>query len=143
MSKKTKTTEATPTIEAAGATPATKTAKPPKAAATKAPAKKAKPAKEKKLSALDAAAKVLGETGQPMTSGELIEAMSKKGYWSSPNGQTPGATLCRDHSGNRQEGERIAVRQGRARQVRTDQGRVARLAPPISPTRPHVGASAR
>ena len=33
-------------------------------------------AQAKKLSALDAAAKVLGETGQPMTSGELIEAMS-------------------------------------------------------------------
>jgi hypothetical protein len=28
-----------------------------------------------------------------MTSGELIEAMAKKGYWSSPNGQTPAATL--------------------------------------------------
>ena len=86
MAKKTKTTEATPA-------PETAPAKPAKVAAKKAPAKKAKPAKEKKLSALDAAAKVLGETGQPMTSGELIEAMSKKGYWSSPNGQTPEATL--------------------------------------------------
>jgi hypothetical protein len=35
----------------------------------------------------------LGETGQAMTSGELIEAMAKKGYLSSPNGQTPAATL--------------------------------------------------
>jgi hypothetical protein len=25
--------------------------------------------------------------------GEMIEAMAKKGYWSSPNGQTPSATL--------------------------------------------------
>jgi hypothetical protein len=36
---------------------------------------------------------VLGETGQAMTSGELIEAIAKKGYWSSPNGQTPAANL--------------------------------------------------
>jgi hypothetical protein len=47
----------------------------------------------KKLSALDAAAKVLGETGHAMTSQEMIEAMAKKGYWSSPNGKTPHATL--------------------------------------------------
>jgi hypothetical protein len=87
MAKKTKTTDATPTTEAAPAKPA----KPAKV--IKAPAKKAKPAKEKRVSALDAAAKVLGESDQPMTSGELIEAMAKKGLWSSPNGQTPGATL--------------------------------------------------
>jgi hypothetical protein len=86
MAKKTKTTDVTPTTESAPVKPA-------KAPAKKALAKKAKPAKDKKLSALDAAAKVLGETGTPMTSGELIETMSKKGYWSSPNGQTPGATL--------------------------------------------------
>jgi hypothetical protein len=49
--------------------------------------------KEKKLSCLDAAAKVLGETGQPMTCQEMIDAMAKKGYWSSPGGQTPAATL--------------------------------------------------
>ena len=55
--------------------------------------REAKPAKEKKLGALSAAARVLGETGQPMTSRELIDAMSAKGYWTSPNGQTPEATL--------------------------------------------------
>ena len=47
----------------------------------------------KKTSALDAAAKVLGEAGQPMTCMEMIEAMSKKGYWTSPGGATPQATL--------------------------------------------------
>src|SRR5512142_50510 len=57
--------------------------------AKSAPAKKA----AKKLSALDAAAKLLGETGTPMTTGEMIEAMAKKGYWSSTNGLTPAATL--------------------------------------------------
>jgi hypothetical protein len=46
-----------------------------------------------KLSALDAAAKVLAETGQPMTCQELITAMAAKGYWSSPAGKTPAATL--------------------------------------------------
>lgn len=56
------------------------------------PAKKPKAASEK-LSALGAAAKVLGETGQPMTSAELIEMMAAKGYWSSPNGATPANTL--------------------------------------------------
>ena len=94
MAKKMKTADQTPTTETTATTTESKLAKPAKTAPkTKAPAKNVKPAKEKKLSALDAAAKVLGETGTPMSSGELIEAMSKKGYWSSPNGQTPGATL--------------------------------------------------
>jgi hypothetical protein len=46
-----------------------------------------------KMSALDAAAKVLGETGQAMTCQELIKVMAEKGYWKSPGGQTPHATL--------------------------------------------------
>src|SRR5260370_35284587 len=50
-------------------------------------------AQPKKLSALDAAAKVLGETGEPMNCKELIDAMAAKGYWKSPGGQTPWATL--------------------------------------------------
>ncbi len=53
------------------------------------------PAKKpaKKLSALDAAAKVLGQKKKPMSTKELIEAMSAKGYWQSPGGKTPSATL--------------------------------------------------
>lgn len=47
----------------------------------------------KKLSALDAAARVLGEKGQAMNCQEMIEAMAAKGYWSSPGGKTPSATL--------------------------------------------------
>ncbi|HEY7312091.1 MAG TPA: HTH domain-containing protein [Gemmataceae bacterium] len=46
-----------------------------------------------KLSALDAAAKVLGDTGQSMSCPELITAMAAKGYWSSPKGRTPAGTL--------------------------------------------------
>ncbi len=66
-----------------------KNAKSAKATSTKT---KCEP-KEEKLSALDAAAKVLRESKEPMTTGEMIEMMAKKGYWSSPGGQTPAATL--------------------------------------------------
>ncbi|HLN28710.1 MAG TPA: winged helix-turn-helix domain-containing protein [Gemmataceae bacterium] len=52
-----------------------------------------KATKEKKTSALDAAAKVLGENGEPMNCQEMIKAMSDKGYWKSPGGLTPHATL--------------------------------------------------
>jgi hypothetical protein len=54
--------------------------------------KSAKP-KEKKVSALDAAARVLGEAKEPMNCQEMIEAMAAKGYWKSPGGKTPHATL--------------------------------------------------
>ena len=55
-----------------------------------------KPAKTKndgKLSCIDAAAQILAEKKEPMTTKEMIEAMAAKGLWSSPNGQTPAATL--------------------------------------------------
>jgi hypothetical protein len=51
------------------------------------------PQKPKKRSALDAAAQVLAEAGQPMTCQEMIAVMAQKGYWTSPNGRTPAATL--------------------------------------------------
>jgi hypothetical protein len=54
---------------------------------------KAPKAEAGRLSALDAAARVLAESGEPMNSQELIGAMACKGYWTSPNGKTPGATL--------------------------------------------------
>jgi hypothetical protein len=60
---------------------------------TRRPKKAADDGKAKKLSALDAAAKVLGETGQAMSCTELIGVMAAKGYWSSPGGKTPQATL--------------------------------------------------
>ena len=65
-------------------------------AGAKADAKKAKTKKDKKpkkVGALDAAARVLEEAGEAMGCMEMIETMAKKGYWSSPNGQTPHATL--------------------------------------------------
>ena len=56
-------------------------------------AKAKKEAKPKKVSALDAAAKVLQEQGKPMNCQELIDKMSRKSLWTSPNGATPQATL--------------------------------------------------
>ncbi len=59
--------------------------------ATGGPTAKKKP--ERKTSAIDAAAKVLAESRQPMTTREMIDAMTAKGYWTSPGGKTPHATL--------------------------------------------------
>ncbi len=49
--------------------------------------------KDSKLSAIDAAAKVLAESKEPLNAKAMIEAMSAKGYWISPGGKTPWATL--------------------------------------------------
>jgi HB1, ASXL, restriction endonuclease HTH domain len=59
----------------------------------KAKNEKARKENAKKTSALDAAARVLGEAGQPMNCQEMIAAMAAKGYWTSPAGKTPSATL--------------------------------------------------
>ena len=47
----------------------------------------------KKLSAIDAAAKVLAESKEPLNAKQMIERMAAKGYWKSPGGKTPHATL--------------------------------------------------
>ena len=84
--KKATKAEAAPPVE-----PTDTAAAAPTPAKTK--AKKAKEPKAKKTSALDAAARVLEEAGQAMTCPEMIEAMTAKGYWTSPGGKTPSATL--------------------------------------------------
>ena len=89
----------------------------------KKPKSKKKPetgAEAKKLSALDAAAKVLEETGQPMSTKEMIEAMAQKGYWSSPGGKTPASTL---YSGILKE---VATKGKESRFRKTDRGQFAR-----------------
>jgi len=48
---------------------------------------------EKRMSCVAAALKVLSESGQPMNAQELITAMVANGYWTSPGGKTPHATL--------------------------------------------------
>ncbi len=60
-----------------------------KSAAKKAPAKPA----DKKMSAIDAAAKVLAEAKEPLNAKQMIERMAAKGYWKSPAGKTPASTL--------------------------------------------------
>jgi hypothetical protein len=81
---------ATPTPESqASAAPAPRA----KAETSKRRGSQKKAGGEKKMSALDAAAKVLSETGQAMNCQELIQAMAQKGYWTSPGGKTPSATL--------------------------------------------------
>lgn len=65
--------------------------------AAKAGTKKAKKAggenRPKRVSALDAAARVLAKAAKPMRAQELIEAMADQGLWKSPGGKTPHATL--------------------------------------------------
>ena len=45
------------------------------------------------LSQLDAAVKVLEEATEAMTTKAMVEVMATKGYWTSPGGKTPHATL--------------------------------------------------
>ena len=73
----------------------TATKNPARKTATGASTKTKKPAakKDSKTSALDAAAKVLGESKEPLTTKEMVEAMGTKGYWKSPGGKTPDRTL--------------------------------------------------
>lgn len=47
----------------------------------------------KKVSCLDAAARVLAESDEPLNTKQMIETMGKKGLWTSPAGKTPHATL--------------------------------------------------
>jgi len=85
---------AQPEAAAASASPAAATPAPRAEAKTAPQARGRQPAKaEKHLSCLEAAAKLLRERGQPMTCPELIAAMAAKGYWTSPAGKTPAATL--------------------------------------------------
>ena len=66
-------------------------AKQPAKATRKPRAKKAAPAE--KMSQMAAAERVLAESGEPMNCKTMVEAMASQGYWSSPGGKTPAATL--------------------------------------------------
>ena len=96
------------------------TSKSPKKAKSKKAKKTQGEAKAPKLSALDAAAKVLAETGKPMSCNEMIETMGAKGYWSSPGGKTPGSTL---YSGIIKE---ISTKGKESRFQKTDRGQFTR-----------------
>src|SRR5262249_8817390 len=100
--------------------------------------KKAKAPKEpkaKKLSALDAALRVLQEAGQPMTCPEMIEAMAAKGYWTSPGGKTPAATL---YSAILRETQ---TRGDASRSVKTERGKSPERVYPDGPLTSHSGES--
>ena len=86
--KKSSTT-VTPKAEA---TPQTEGPRPARSKRSRAGATDA-PARAAKLSALEAAVRLLGETGQAMNCQEMIAAIAAKGYWTSPGGKTPSATL--------------------------------------------------
>jgi HB1, ASXL, restriction endonuclease HTH domain len=73
----------------------------------------------KKLSALDAAAQVLAECGGSLNCQEMIAAMAAKGYWTSPGGKTPAATL---YSAILRE---LATKGTNARFVKTQRGHFA------------------
>ena len=107
----------------AGDPPAPKVEKKTKANAAKKgkakPAAKNGEAKTKKVSAIDAAAKLLSASKEPMGCKELIESMAAKGLWTSPGGKTPHATL---YSAILRE---ITVKGKEARFVKTDRGRFA------------------
>ena len=77
-------------------------------------------AEAKKLSALDAAAKVLAESGESMSCKKMIEAMAAKDYWSSPGGKTPASTL---YSAILKE---VTTKSKESRFKKTDRGRFAR-----------------
>jgi hypothetical protein len=101
----------------AGAPVAPKATKPAKAKKAKQP--KAKQPKAKKVGALDAAAQVLATSNEPMNAKEMIDAMAKKGLWTSPGGKTPHATL---YSAIIRE---IAVKGKESRFVKKDRGQFA------------------
>ena len=75
--------------------------KTPKRSSKKQTTKKAQPKaapratkadKPKRPSGLDAAAQVLAEAKQPLTSGEMVQRMLDKGLWKT-SGKTPAATI--------------------------------------------------
>jgi hypothetical protein len=81
-------------------------------------------AKPKERSALDAAAQVLAEAGTALSCQEMIAAMAEKGYWTSPQGRTPAATL---YSAILRE---LKTKGAAARIRKTDRGRFARTPSP-------------
>ena len=90
MTTRTKTTAAT--ANGRGKKAATKPAIEATKSAEKAKAtKQTKPTKQ--LSQMAAAERVLAEAGESLNCKAMVEAMSAKGYWSSPGGKTPEATL--------------------------------------------------
>jgi hypothetical protein len=80
-------------------------------------AKAAKPAKaDRKMSGLDAAAKVLAESATPLNAKQIVEQAAAKNYWTSPGGKTPHATIYAAMA------TEIAKKGDQARFKKTDRG---------------------
>ena len=76
------------------------------------------------MSVREAAAKVLAEAAEPLSARQRIERMAGKGYWTSPAGRTPWATLSAAL-------ERVIKTKGKAsRFQKTGRGRFALRAEP-------------
>ncbi len=107
----------------------TQAAKPPKRRqarpipARKTPAPDTPAPQTGKLSALRAAARVLAETGRAMNCRELIATMAAQGYWTSPGGRTPEATLASAMA------REIGAQGAQARFRKVDRGQFAANAP--------------
>ena len=95
-------------------------------AAKKATGKKTAKKSDGKLSQLDAAAKVLAEAGEPMNTKAMVEKMEAKGYWKSPGGKTPSATLYRAIL------REIQTKGSEARFKKTERGHTKPVAPVTS-----------
>jgi len=107
MSKKSTTVKAPKNAKATKPAKATKA----KAATIAAPATKA----DKAMGGLDAAARVLKESGEPMRVKAIAETIFAKGYWKS-GGKTPAATI---YAAMIRE---IARKNGDSRFKKTDRG---------------------
>jgi len=121
MPAKKKTAPKSTPQKAAQTVPSRQTAAPRLAAASD-PAQAAPPvlaASPAKLSALEAAARVLSESKQAMTCPALIAAMAARGYWTSPAGKTPQATL---HAALTRE---IKIKKDQSRFRKTERGKFA------------------
>ncbi len=94
MAAKNKTTKKSTTKKVASKKVASKKAAAKPAGSKQTAVKKAASNQgDKKMSALDAAVKVLSESKEPLRTKEMIERMAANGYWKSPGGRTPAATL--------------------------------------------------
>lgn len=98
--------------------------------APEAPKRERKPrttkAADKRMSALDAAHRVLTESSEPLNAQQMIQQMSEKGYWTSPGGKTPHATL---YSAILRE---LTTKGDNSRFVKTERGRFAAAASAVA-----------
>jgi hypothetical protein len=116
--KKKTSSQRTPQKTAKAAPTGKRASAPPAAAGDSAQAAPPTPARSTaRLSALDAAARVLSASRQAMTCPELIAAMAAQGYWTSPAGKTPQATL---HAALTRE---IKIKKDQSRFRKTERGK--------------------